>query len=68
MAKILHVFNRDCLWSEFGSKNYLEFPAHLHLVPRSRMRGAIQPLPQYAFMAWCLVKYRGEFTLLYQHL
>jgi hypothetical protein len=23
------------------------------------MRGAIPPLPQYAFMAWCLVKAQG---------
>jgi hypothetical protein len=36
---------------------------HLHLVPKSRMRGAINPLPQYAFMAWCLVKKRTETTL-----
>jgi hypothetical protein len=27
-----------------------------------RMRGAIPPLPQYAFMAWCLVKHRDNFT------
>jgi hypothetical protein len=26
------------------------------------MRGAISPLPQYAFMAWCLVKRRDNFT------
>jgi hypothetical protein len=26
------------------------------------MRGAIIPLPQYAFMAWCLVKHRDNFT------
>jgi len=26
------------------------------------MRGAIHPLPQYAFMAWCLVKHRDNFT------
>jgi hypothetical protein len=32
------------------------------LVPRSRMRGAIPPLPQYVFMAWCLVKHRDNFT------
>jgi len=25
-------------------------------VPRSRLRGAITPLPHYAFIAWCLVK------------
>jgi hypothetical protein len=29
------------------------------------MSGAIQPLPQYAFMAWCLVKkHRDNFTFL----
>jgi hypothetical protein len=26
------------------------------------MRGAIPPLLQYAFMAWCLVKHRDKFT------
>jgi hypothetical protein len=26
------------------------------------MRRAIPPIPQYAFMAWCLVKYRDNFT------
>jgi len=25
-------------------------------VPRSKMHGAIPPLPQYALMAWCSVK------------
>jgi hypothetical protein len=28
------------------------------------MRGAILALPQYAFMAWCLVKHRDKFLLL----
>jgi hypothetical protein len=36
---------------------------HLHLVPRSRMRGAILPLPQYAFMAWCWLKAQGQLYL-----
>jgi hypothetical protein len=27
------------------------------------MRGAILPLPQYVFVAWCLVKHRNNFTL-----
>jgi hypothetical protein len=27
------------------------------------MRGPIPPLPQYVFMAWCLVKHRDNFTL-----
>jgi hypothetical protein len=26
------------------------------------MRGATPPLPQYIFMAWCLVKHRDNFT------
>jgi hypothetical protein len=30
---------------------------HLGLVVRLRMRGAIPHLPQYVFMAWCLVKH-----------
>jgi hypothetical protein len=35
----------------------------LHLVPRSRKLGALPPLPQHAFMAWCSVKkkHRGNF-------
>jgi hypothetical protein len=36
---------------------------HLHLVPRSRMRGVIPRLPRYAFMAWCLVKTQGQLYL-----
>jgi hypothetical protein len=34
----------------------LKLTTHLHLVPKSRMHGAIPPLPQYAFTAWCSVK------------
>jgi hypothetical protein len=30
--------------------------------PKSRIREAIPPLPQYVFMAWCLVKHRDNFT------
>jgi hypothetical protein len=40
----------------------VKLTTNLHLVPRSRMRGAIPPLPQYTFMAWCLIK-RRDFTL-----
>jgi len=29
----------------------VKLTTHLHLVPRSRMSGAIPPLPQYVFMA-----------------
>jgi hypothetical protein len=41
----------------------VELTTHLHLVPASRMRGDISPLPQYVFMARCLVKHRDNFTL-----
>jgi hypothetical protein len=34
----------------------VKLTAHPHLVPRLRMYGAILPLPQYAFMGWCLIK------------
>jgi hypothetical protein len=37
----------------------MKLTTHLHLGLRSRMRGAIPPLPQYAFMAWCSVKSTG---------
>jgi hypothetical protein len=38
----------------------MKLTTHLHLVPRS-MRGAIPPLPQYVFIAWCLVKHKDNF-------
>jgi len=31
----------------------VKLTTHLHLVPRSRMRGAVLPFPQYTVMAWC---------------
>jgi hypothetical protein len=36
-------------------------------LPRSRMRGAVPPLPQYAFNAWCLVKARGQLYFKHYH-
>jgi hypothetical protein len=30
------------------------------------MRGAIPPLPQYVFIAWCSVKHRNNFTFTVQ--
>jgi hypothetical protein len=30
------------------------------------MRGAMPPLRQYVFMAWCLVKHRDNFTFIVQ--
>jgi hypothetical protein len=43
-------------------QNCAKLTTHLHLVSTSRMRGAIPPFPQYAFMAWGLVKHRANFT------
>jgi hypothetical protein len=34
----------------------------ISIVPRSIIRGAVPPLLQYAFMVWCLVKYRDNST------
>jgi hypothetical protein len=36
----------------------------LHLEPRSSMRGDILPLPQYVFIAWCLVKHRDNLDII----
>jgi len=36
-------------------------------VPRSRICGAIPPLPQYVFMAGCYVKHRDNFTYISEH-
>jgi hypothetical protein len=37
----------------------------LYVVPRSRMRGTVPSLFEYALIAWCLVKAQGQ---LYLHL
>jgi len=44
----------------------VKLTTHLHLVSRSRRCGAILPLRQYAFMAWCSVKKeaQGQLSLL----
>jgi hypothetical protein len=36
---------------------------HLYLVSKSRIRGAISPIPLFAFMAWCSVKKMTGTTL-----
>jgi hypothetical protein len=46
-------------WSRRGVK----LNNHLHLVQRSRMRGAIPPIPLYVFMKWCFVKHRETYLL-----
>jgi hypothetical protein len=37
---------------------------HLYVVPKSRMRGAIPPLSQYALTVWCSVEALGQLYLL----
>jgi hypothetical protein len=41
----------------------MKLTIHLHLVPRSRICGAISTLSQYIFMVWCLVA-QGQLYLL----
>jgi hypothetical protein len=43
-------------WSGRGVK----LTIHLHLVPRLWMSGAIRQHPQYVFMAWCVIRLRGN--------
>jgi hypothetical protein len=43
----------------------VKLTTHLHLVPKSRMSGAIPPLPQLVFMMWCLVKHRDNFACIF---
>jgi hypothetical protein len=47
-------------WAE--AARGVKLTTHLHLELRSRMRGAIPPLPQYASMAWCSVKKKSAGT------
>jgi hypothetical protein len=42
------------------SSRDVRLTTHLHLVPRSRMRGAIPPIPRYVFMVWCSVKKKEQ--------
>jgi hypothetical protein len=37
-------------------RQVMKLTTHIHLVPRSRMRGSIPALPKYTFMASCSVK------------
>jgi hypothetical protein len=36
----------------------MKLTIHLYLVMKSRRCGAVPPLPQYAFVAWCSLKRR----------
>jgi len=40
----------------------MKLNTHLYLMPRSRMCGAVPPLPQYVFMAWYIVKHGDTLT------
>jgi hypothetical protein len=37
---------------------------HLHQVPRSKNEWSYTSTPQYALIAWCLVKHRGNFAFI----
>jgi hypothetical protein len=43
----------------------VKLTTHLHLEPRSRMRGAIPPLPNMPSWSGAQLKHRGNFTLLF---
>jgi hypothetical protein len=45
-----------------GDGRGVKLTTHLHLVPRYRMRTAIPPLHQYAFIVWCSVKAQENFN------
>jgi hypothetical protein len=46
----------------------MKLTTHVHPLPWLRMCGTIPPLPQYIFMAWCLVKHRDSFTFYHFHM
>jgi hypothetical protein len=45
-------------WGSSG--RCVKLTTRLNLLPRSRIRGAVPSLPQYAFMAWFLIKAQGQ--------
>jgi len=52
------VISLGVIWPGCEANHYL------HLVPRSRVRGARPPLLQYAFVVWCSAKSTGQLYLL----
>jgi hypothetical protein len=48
-----------------GIKGCVKLKTHFPLMPRTKVRGAIYPFPQYAFMAWCSVKAQGKLYIIY---
>jgi hypothetical protein len=49
------------LWGQ--SCSGVKLTTHLHLVPRSENEWSYTSTPQYALIAWCLVKAQGQFYL-----
>jgi hypothetical protein len=47
----------------FPAGKEAKLTTHLHLVPRSRMPGAMPLLPKYAFITRCSIKAQGELYL-----
>jgi hypothetical protein len=45
----------------------MKLTTHLHLVLRSKIDWSYTSTPQYAFMAWCLVTHRNNFTFTFAH-
>jgi len=45
----------------------VKLTTQLYLVSRTRMSESVAPLPQYALMAWCLVKAQGKLHLYLYH-
>jgi hypothetical protein len=43
----------------------VKLTTRLHLVPRSKNEWSYTTTPQYAFMVWCLVKHRDNFTFFF---
>jgi hypothetical protein len=57
------VIPSSTAWRKCTFKNWTrgkKLTTHLHLVPRSRMRGAIPPAPHYVFMAWFSVFFKKK--------
>jgi hypothetical protein len=58
LLSLLSYWNQGLFHWGLGGRDR-SWPFTSHLVPRSRMRGAIPLFPQYAFMAWWSVKSTG---------
>jgi hypothetical protein len=48
----------SALYAVGTSGGDMKLTTHLHLVTTLRVCGPIPPHPQYAFIAWCLIKQR----------